>query len=219
MTEATAASPFDAIIAELVTTAEEINKSQADMPTDPGATEDDEAIAAAAAAETATDGKAPEGDGAPMEKSTTELGKSFTVTLADGTEGEAVDATELLKALVDRVEVGEVKTVDAIKSMLGVVKSQGDLIKSLSDQVSTLANSGRRRASVVTITEKPAAAIAAVAPAADGISVDEFWGKAFAAQTKGAISSVDIAKIEFAINHNQQPPEEILARISRSLAA
>jgi len=211
------ANPFDALLAEIGVVGSDMNKAQSDQAAAVEATDDDAAIAAAAGenagGEDTSEGKKKDdvtGDDTPPE-----LGKSFAATLADGSTVEAVDATELLKSLITRVELGEVKSVEINTGLLAVVKSQGEMLKSFGARLETLANSGRKRASVVTVVEKPAAA-AAVEAAPDGISLDEFWGKAMAANAKGVINATDIAKIESHINNNMQPPAELLARIALS---
>lgn len=95
-----------------------------------------------------------EGDGEE-----TELGKSLTLVLEDGTEVEALDASDLLKSLLGRVgdlsksmgavdgrltgyeaEVGEVMT-----GAIGLIKAQGEMLvelqKSFADQGAQLAKS------------------------------------------------------------------------------
>lgn len=218
-TPAVTASPFDALLAEIgtVTTgtadlAKALGEAAAKTDGAPGG--DDAAIAAAAGEGTEGEGDGKPAEGAAADGAEPELGKSFAVTYADGTQGEAIDATDLLKSLMDRVELGETKSVEVTTGLLAVIKSQGEMLKSLSEQITTFANQGRPRKAVVTVAEKPAAVIdAGAAAAADGISEAEFWGKAMAAQVKGAINSVDIAILEGDINRGLQPRAEIVQRI------
>jgi len=115
---------------------------------DDGEGEDDDTIAAAAAdAEGAGDADAAGAGDA-------DFGKSFEFTDEKGEKHQAVDATELVKSLLDRQHATEGALAKAMETMVGALQKQGELIKSLTakvEQVSTQAAAqepglGRREA-------------------------------------------------------------------------
>lgn len=176
---------------------------------DEGAGEDDAAIAAAAA-----DGDAADGD----DDDNTEakpFGKSFKVTLEDGTEVEALDGADLVKSLVDRVETNETTTLAALKSLADVVKPALDLVKSLRAEVAALSNSGKGRKAVIAIVEKPASAVELAAAAAEpaGMTGEAFMAKAMQLSASGALTGREVAIAESHINMGEQPPVEIVRKV------
>lgn len=64
-----------------------------------------------------------------------EMKKSFTIKLEDGTSMEVTDGGELVKALSDRFDTSEGKTVETLTSIIAVIGSQGELVKSLGAQL------------------------------------------------------------------------------------
>lgn len=106
-----------------------------------------------------------EGDGADGEEF---AGKSFEVVLPDGSKVQALDGTELVKALhaelvTTRGQLSDVSTTLA-KAMQAMAKGfapmrtaleeQGELIKSLRTEVATLRGSGTGRRAVLNVHEK-----------------------------------------------------------------
>lgn len=145
------------------------------------------------------------------------MAKSFKFTLEDGTEVEAQDGSEMVKALSDRVGALEGEKdglAKALESAVGVIKGYAPLIKSLQDQVTKLGGEGRGRKTVVSIVEKPepgAQTLAKSEPA--GLSHDQFFAKALAAQKEGRLSGVDIAMAESCLNRGEAIPPSIVARV------
>ena len=159
---------FEALLAELNTEVESMAKALPaadDLP--PGdededldkegtvdtAATDKKVMAAAGDGDADDEGGKPDGDAddAPM------MGKSMTVEI-DGKQVEAFDGTELVKSLMGQVEqlggkltASEDKLAKALTETLGVVKSQGAVIKSLQDTVAKLATAGRGRKSAVVV--------------------------------------------------------------------
>lgn len=165
---------------------------------------DDGDPADAAAAAPAGDG---DGDGdEPM-------GKSFSFKLEDGTEVEAVDGTDLVKALMARVETNENNMTKALTSAVGLIKSQGDLIKSLQEQVGKLSTEGRGRKAVVSVAERPTVLKKSDAEE-PGITPTEFLAKCLQAQAAGKITGNDVARAEAYLNRGQQVPTDIVARVA-----
>lgn len=142
------------------------------------------------------------------------MGKSFALTLDDGTELEAVDGTELVKSLISRVETNETTVLKALESAVGLIGKQGSLIKSLQDQVKALAGQGRGRRTVVSVSEKPQAGVMAKSEqSGDGISGGEFMVKALAAQAEGRLTGLDVARAESALNRGTPVPQDIVNRV------
>ena len=209
---------FEALLAELNTEVESMAKALPaatnDMP--PG---DEDEVNDDAVDTAATDKKvmAAAGDGdaddAPM------MGKSMTVEI-DGKQVEAVDGTELVKSLMGQVEqlggkltASEDKLAKALTETLGVVKSQGAVIKSLQDTVAKLATAGRGRKSAVVVHE-PGTDLTKSQPAGSQMSVQEIMAKALSAQTAGRLTGIDVARVEGYLNQGAAVPADILSRLN-----
>ncbi len=206
---------------------EELNTLQSDqeamtkaLPADDGKDEDK---IQAAAAEGGSDHSEPDGDegmggegdgdgdeGKPM-------AKSFKFTLEDGTEVEAEDGTELVKSLITRMDTNESTMAKALETTVGLIKAQGDMIKSLTDQVKKLSGEGRGRKAVVSVVEKPGATAhtdtMAKSHQPEGMNADEFFAKALTAQKEGRISGTEIALAETMLNRGQAIPPSIVQRV------
>lgn len=204
---AAATNEFAALVAELDTLAKAMPAGDCDK-------DDDKKIEAAAA-----DG-GTEAD--PDEDEV--LGKSFGVTLADGTEVEAYDGTEMIKALSAenaslRGQTGELLkglqlTAGMVKQQGERIAAQGDLIKSLRGDIAKLATAGRGRAAVLSIHEKPTGEPAKP----EGISPGDLMAKAMVAFEKNAITGLDVARIEARLGVGAQPPADIIAAIAAATA-
>lgn len=159
------------------------------------------------------------------------LTKSFVVTDADGTEHEAIDATDLLKSLNTEMGLLKVQTgaqeetlqksidtlAEAIVGKLGAIvdaqAAQDKLLKSLSEQVETIQGSGRGRKSTLTIVDKPDASTLQKSEQAPAMDADEFMAKAMTAQKEGRISGIDVCAAENFINNGMEVPKEIVKRV------
>lgn len=194
--------------------------------------EDDAKIAAAA--DTDGDGKAEgakegaDGDGDADDKGGDKdseyFGKSFGVTLADGTEVQAYDGTEAIRLLNGRVgEVGAAvqgqgeQMAKALSSVLGAVKGmqsligdQAEMLKSLRAEVATLRTGGTGRKAVLDVHEQRSA----VPPKAEGATPTEVMTKALSAQYAGRITALDVARIESRLGRGEAIPAELLASIA-----
>lgn len=140
--------------------------------------------------------------------------KSFRVTLEDGTEQEAYDATAMMKAMhvtarrqaetIDALQA-RVKEQDAViqrlpdmlKAMQGQIASQADMLKALRE-----APGGRK-----TTTQAPVAT-------PQTTTRGDILAKALSLQTAGKIGSTEVAVIEARLNARMQLPNDLAALIS-----
>lgn len=208
---------------------EELETMAKAMPGDEGA-DDDKIQAAAAAANPDADGDGEndvtgddlnpeglgdegEGEGDGDDEET--MGKSFALKLEDGTELEAIDGTELVKSLMARVESNEGTVMKALGTAVDLLGKQGNMIKSLQDEVKKLAGEGRGRKTVVSVSEKPVAGanMAKSQGAAEGLSANEFMAKALAAQASGRLTGLDVARAESALNKGLPVPQDVVNRV------
>lgn len=146
--------------------------------------------------------------------------KSFVLKLEDGTEVEAQDGTEMVKALTARVEAAEAGLAaegplhKALETAVGMLKSQGEMIKSLQAKVTELAGAGRGRKTVVTVAEKHAPGASTMAKSeTPSMSGKEFMAKALEAQKAGRLTALDVAIAEGHLNRGSAVPEAIVARV------
>lgn len=154
-------------------------------------------------------GEEVEGEGEDDEKP---MGKSFELELENGEKVEAFDATELLKSMMGRQDAQETALTKALEITLGTVKTQGDMIKSLQDQVTKLSNAGRGRKTAVTLHEK-AAPTMAKSHGEEGVSPNEFMAKALVLQEQGKLSGLEVARAEAYINRGEEIPVDIRTKV------
>ena len=222
---------------------------------EPDGDEGDEKIRAAAGEEAAEDPEAeappkkeapaekgePDGDEGDMdeddegdeEDENPVLGKSFGVTLEDGTEVEAYDATQILKSFDERLggfarelseidllkaEVAELRgreipTAEAIETAIKpVLEKQTALIKSLQEQVAALSAQGQGRKSTLNVHEKPGPSGTEARP--ETPSGEALMTKALIAQKQGRLTGQDVARLDAYLGRGLQAPPEILARLT-----
>lgn len=186
---------------------------------------DDEKIAAAAAAgdededdehdePDGDEGMGGEGDGDGDEGP---MAKSFSFQLDTGEVVEAVDGTELVKSLQNEVallkserETAASQSEKVFQAVLGQLKSQGQLIKSLSAQVEKLSSEGRGRKSIAA----PNAAMAkSMGADAGGLTPDRLLAKANAAFDAGRISGKELTVIDVSLRHGAALDDGLMARV------
>uniref|UniRef100_A0AAU6W2N6 Uncharacterized protein n=1 Tax=Pseudomonas phage Touem01 TaxID=3138548 RepID=A0AAU6W2N6_9VIRU len=149
------------------------------------------------------------------------------LTKSQGTEGvgavteelEVIEVDDLIKSiglLTERVDTSETELAKALTSTLGMVKSQGEMIKSLSDRIATLSNQGTGRRAVLVSTERaqPGEHLAKSMPQAAGIQPQELLAKCLDAQRAGKLTGTDVSRAESAINHGLAVDPRIMAVIS-----
>lgn len=214
-------SQFEKLMEELSTLGTQQAELAKALPADDG--KDEEKIQAAAGEGGSDDGEAGDGDaddkggaadGDADDKSGKPMAKSFKFTLEDGTEVEAQDGSELVKSLQERIEQNEGVMAKAMESAIGLIKGQGEMIKSLSEQVKKLSGEGRGRKTVVSVMEKPAPVASTLAKSEPtGMSHEQFFAKALAAQKEGRLSGTEIAVAEACLNRGEAIPQSIVARV------
>lgn len=181
---------------------------------DAGGDADDAAITAAAAeGEAAGDDADADADGDAGGDEP--LGKSMTVIDENGDEQEAIDATDLIKSLVDRVELSETNMGKAVGLLTDLVKSQAATLGTLRSEVSRLGSAGRGRKAVISVAEKPGAADLTKSDPADegGITSKDFMAKAMDACTAGKITGLEIARCESYLNRGLDVPANIKTKV------
>lgn len=162
---------------------------------------DDAAIAAAAAEE----------GGKPAMK---EFGKSFEFTDAAGNKQQAVDATDLVKSLMERQEATDDTLTKALTTMTGTLQKQGELIKSMAAQIKDLSSQGRGRKTVLAINEKPdAGTLAKSEGASDGVTAEQFFAKAHAAFDAGKLTGRELTVIDVCKRSNQPIEQSLIQKV------
>lgn len=183
---------------------------------------DDEKIAAAAAAGDDDEDDEPDGDegmGGEGDGDGDEgpMAKSFSFQLDTGEVVEAVDGTELVKSLQNEVallkserETAASQSEKVFQAVLGQLKNQGRLIKSLSAQVEKLSSEGRGRKSIAA----PNAAMAkSMGADAGGLTPDRLLAKANAAFDAGRISGKELTVIDVSLRHGAALDDGLMARV------
>jgi hypothetical protein len=216
----TTENPFDTLLTELDTLA------KAHKP------DDDKKIESAAKEKDEDDEDEDEDD-----EEGGEMRKSFSVKLSDGSDLEVEDGAALVKALTDRFEASEQKVLQTLDSAVAVIKSQGALIKSLSDNLDSaqtavkaqdtlvkslqadlkkIGSTGAGRKTVVSVSERQsqgATETMAKGGMPEGVSTEEFFAKADEKQKAGRITGADIALAEACLNSGQQVPANLIHRV------
>lgn len=182
----------------------------------------------AAAAAAAGAGNAGAAGGEP-------LVKSIKVKLEDGTEVDAEDGTELVKALIARQGDTEATLQKAVTIMMDVVGKQNTMIKSLGEQLTALRGEGRGRKATIIIHDKGGSAAGASAGAGAGgqgqgdgsmakgdegaITADEFMLKAQTAYEQKLITGVNLTTIDVCLRGGQPIPAELISKVAKAKSA
>lgn len=141
-------------------------------------------------------------EGAPM-------AKSFVVTTADGEKHEAVDGTEMIKALHAEVDASKADLTKSLTFLVGIIKSQGNLIKALQDNYTELASQGRGRKSLTAPTFDMAKSLTDSQP----LDSQGFMLKANAAFDAGRITGKDLTVCDVAIRMGQTIDQSIVSKV------
>lgn len=204
---------FDGLLGEI----DQLLKSS--TAKDPAEDGDGDEIIRRAAGEADGDGTGsdadPDGDADGEEP----FGKSFDVTLPDGSTQAAYDGTAMLKALhaengVLRGEIGGAQkaltaAVGLIRSLTGTIAEQGSMLKSLTADVKALGNQGTGRRAMLSTHDKPTGGGAAAASTATHGSV---MAKAMALFQEGKMDGGDLRRIESHQGRGALAPPDVLAR-------
>lgn len=147
------------------------------------------------------------------------LKKSFTVSLPDGTEAEALDGDQLIKSFTDQLAGLRTETSAALAQVATALGRSTKLIKSLREQntalaaqVTALGNSSRGRKSALTVHERPMVGDQSLAKA-EGISPRDLMAKALAAQQSGRLTGSQVAEIDAYAARGLAIPESLLAKL------
>lgn len=156
--------------------------------------------------------------------------KSFKLQLEDGSEMEAFDGTEMVKALTERIDADNEKFLKSFGSALELVtqltkaltetrgdlastredvKSQKETIETLQKSLKTLGAQGRGRVSTVSVLEKPVGK-PAEKPAP---TRQEIMSKAMSALSAKRITGSEATRLEAALNAGVSPQKDVLERI------
>lgn len=143
-----------------------------------------------------------------------EFGKSFEFTDAEGNTQKAVDATELVKSLMERQEATDDTLAKALTSMTGTLQKQGELIKSMAAQIKDLSSQGRGRKTVLAVSEKPDTGTMTKSEAAsDGMTADQFFAKANAAFDAGKLTGRELTVIDVCKRSNQPIEQSLIQKV------
>lgn len=123
--------------------------------------------------------------------------KSIVLTTEDGKEVELVNKAVLLKAL---------------GSTTAIMKSMSVQIESLDKRVNELSGKGAGRKATITVVEKTPSTFQKSQPAL-GMTESEFFAKAFAAQRKGLVGSIEISTAETYLSKGLPIPAELVQRV------
>jgi hypothetical protein len=150
------------------------------------------------------------------------LGKSFGVTLEDGSEVEAYDGTALLKSMAAKLDVHDrnsQQVAEAMGAISSLIKSQQDSMGALTKRVvtltkalNTMANKGAGRRSTINVHEKLSAL--------DGSAVNEsldagsLMTKANSAFDQGKITGSDLNTLSVQVRRGEQPDARIVGIVT-----
>ena len=147
------------------------------------------------------------------------LGKSMSVTLDNGEQIDAVDGTELVKSLVNRLDTADASHAEKFELMqksmgmaVDMIKSQETEIAKLRDLVKSFGNSGAGRKTTVSIAEKPEIGQMQKSEA-KGMSGHEFLAKAEGAMKAGRITGLELSIAEASLNRGAPVREDIVNRV------
>lgn len=182
--------------------------------------EEQEAAEAEAAAKAAEGGEgAPAGDDKDG-KPAPVMAKSEAAEGAGLDEKKYVDATEMLKSMQDTLDAHGDVLSKAFTPLMNTIKSQGEMIKSLHEQMQTLGGQGRGRRAVVSVAGidkgglSDASTLAKSQHEEAGMSPAEFMVKANVAFDNKKITGLDLTAIDVAIRGGQGIPAHLVSKVA-----
>lgn len=198
-------SDFDKLLAEL----SQETANQETLAKSLAAPAADDAKIAAAAAD--ADGLKPNPeDEVDLTKSLDSLNAAATAAGVAVIDGE--EFAKSIDSLGGRMTVAEDVLAKAMDSALGMIRNQGEMIKSLSDKVTALSGEGRGRKTVVTVSERQPAGEPLV-KSQQGFTVGEVMAKANSAFDAKKITGLELTTLDVALRNGTPPSESVLARI------
>ena len=199
-------SQFDELLAQLNAVQEEQSTLAKAMPEADG--EDDKAIQTAA-----EDGAEDNGNPEDEDNGEEPMTKSIMI---DGEAHDVVDAEVLIKSIHDQGErLGQAEEVLAkgLTAALGMIKGQGELIKSMQGQIAKLSKQGTGRKTVLSVHEKPVVSGEPLAKSQqEGLTPAELMAKANAAYDAKKISGQELTAIDVALRQGIAPETGLLAK-------
>lgn len=137
----------------------------------------------------------------------------------DGSKQKAYDGLQVLKAMSVRMQATEGDIASALgaaaSTMQGMRKqltAQDELVKSLQEQVSVISDQGKGRKAVLSVLDKPGGTETALAKS-ESLTGQEIMSKAMSAQKSGAITGVEVARLDSYLGRGITPPGDLLAKI------
>ena len=129
---------------------------------------------------------------------------------------EFVDATELVKSLMERQDSTDGVLAKAMGQMATVLGKQNDLIKSLQAEVKALASQGRGRKAVLSFADKPPIGDLAKSNGADDnqITPADLLAKSQSAFAAGKLSGVEANTIDVCLRNGWAIEPTILRKIA-----
>ncbi len=145
----------------------------------------------------------------PADEGENPFAKSFSGTTLDGQEFEAIDGTELIKALHDEITTNKEDLTKSLTFLVSIIKTQGTLIKALQENVVDLGKQGRGRLSVTGPSQDFAKSIKASQP----IDAQGFMLKANAAFDAGRINGKDLTVCDVAIRMGSDIDPALVSKV------
>lgn len=152
-----------------------------------------------------------------------EFGKSVSFVDSEGKEHVGVDATELVKSLVGRIDSTDDLLAKALPQLLSTINTQGDMIKSLHARLEQVSGQGRGRKTMLMINEKPvvgeqlAKSGAAAEAAGEGkITAEDLLAKADAAYAAKKITGVEYSTIDVCLRNREPIDAKLLSKVALS---
>ena len=135
---------------------------------------------------------------------------------------EAFDGGELIKSLMASQSAQGEKMAKAMSGVVSIIDKQGQLIKSLVEQVAKLSSQGGGRKSALSVHDRAAGQGSSSGGGGDGVmTTREVLAKAVALreQGRGGITGHDIAVLETMANRGEQVSEQLVLRIKAAFAS
>ena len=159
-----------------------------------------------------------EGDDDDEEDDGEDGGKEFGKSLGANAEGDdLVDATVLIKSLMERQTSTDDTLVKAMTSMAGALGKQNNLIKSLQAEIKTLASQGRGRKTVLNVLEKPGITdvLAKSGGAGEGaITPADLLAKCDVAYSAGKLTASEFNKVDVCLRNSWPVDADVLRKVA-----
>jgi hypothetical protein len=206
---------FNELLAELNQASDDQQVMAKSINADPAAAAAAAAAPGAAAAVVETPNPEDAADGGVLAKA---LDDAAAVLAAGGAPADApivIDGEEIFKsleALGGRQSVTEETLTKGLTVALGMLKTQGALIKSLNDRVEVLGGTGAGRKTMIQVQERqPLGDLAKSEPA--GMTAPEVLAKAGVAFDAKKITGLEFTALDVSLRNGQVPDAGVLNKI------